>query len=148
VRRRPRQSMHPLQSSMWSSYFEWAHPLLTRAPIELAYPWCDLRVIEAALAMRPFPWLVDKHVLREVLRGRMSEVIRTRPKSFLQGDPWKVPIADRWLSIELAAPYVDPQRFAETVRADGMLHDKTLRAVVLETWLRQRSPAIRKLRAG
>ncbi|HEX6640635.1 MAG TPA: asparagine synthase-related protein, partial [Thermoanaerobaculia bacterium] len=136
-----------LQSSSWSSYFEWAHPLLTRAPIELVYPWCDLRVIDAALAMPPFPWLVDKHVLREVLRGRVSEVIRTRPKTFASGsDPWTVPATDALISIDLAAPYVDRKRFADSVRAEGVLRDTTLRAVVLEWWLRERRRAIRELR--
>jgi asparagine synthase (glutamine-hydrolysing) len=149
ARRRPRQTVHPLQSSMWSSYFEWAHPLLTRAPIELAYPWCDLRVVEAALAMPPFPWLVDKHVLREVLRGRVSEVIRTRPKSFLQGDPWTIPLsASPPIEIEAASVYVDRERFLATIRSEQSLRDTTLRAVLLEYWMRKRGAEIDRLRSG
>jgi hypothetical protein len=120
---------------------------LTRAPIELVYPFCDLRVIDAALAMPPFPWLVGKHVLREVLRGRVSENIRTRPKTFAQGNPWTVAVREP-PAIHAASRYIDPSRFRETVAATGMLRDETLRTVALDWWLQQRRRAIQDLRRG
>jgi len=130
---------------MWSNLFEWAHPLQTRAPIELVYPWCDVRVVEAALALEPIPWLVEKHVVRELLRGRVSETIRRRRKSFLQGNPWKCALPEeRALRIEAAARFIDPERFAAACRAEGCLSDTTLRAVAFESWLRNR-PAARKM---
>jgi asparagine synthase (glutamine-hydrolysing) len=66
--REPRQT-HPLESPIWSSYFEWAHPSTTKVGLDVVYPWFDERVIEAALAMPPIPWLVDKYVVRQLLRG-------------------------------------------------------------------------------
>jgi hypothetical protein len=139
---------HPLASPMWSSYFEWAHPLLTRAPIEVTYPWCDARVIEAALALDPIPWLVDKRVLRELLRGRVSERVRLRPKTFLNADPWRTPLpSDERLTIAAASRYVDRDAFLAQCRADGFLADRTLRTVAFEHWLRELPNALARLRA-
>jgi asparagine synthase (glutamine-hydrolysing) len=138
-------AIRALDSPAWSSYFEWAHPLQTRAPIELAYPWCDLRVIEAVLALEPIPWLVRKHVLRELLRGRVSETIRTRPKTFVQGDPWTA----EWpagMEIESASRYIDPVRFRQAGREAGSIRDAALRAVAFESWLRGLPDHVTRLR--
>lgn len=148
-RRRSRTAAgaHPLLSPIWSSYFEWAHPLLTRAPIEVVYPWCDARVVEAAMALAPIPWLVDKHVLRELLRDRISERVRRRRKTFLSADPWRMPLpAEDRLTIEAAARYVDPVAFKERWSAEGFLADTTLRTVAFEYWLRELPNALARLR--
>lgn len=138
-------SIEPLASPIWSSYFEWAHPLLTRAPIELVYPWCDARVIEAAFGLEPIPWLVEKQVVREMLRGRVSERIRRRRKSWLGGDPWRAALPpDRDLEIAAATRFIEPQRFREACRVDGFLSDRTLRAVVFEFWLRKLPNAVNR----
>lgn len=129
-----------LASPMWSNFFEWAHPLQTRAPIEVAYPWCDTRVVEAALAIEPIPWLVEKQVVRELLRGRVSETIRRRRKSFLQGNPWTCALPPD-LRIEAASRFIDPERFASACRGEGWLSDATLRGVAFEYWLRGRPTA-------
>ncbi|HYC59558.1 MAG TPA: asparagine synthase-related protein [Thermoanaerobaculia bacterium] len=138
---------HPLQSAMWSSLFEWAHPLQTGAPIELVYPWADLRVIDAALALDPFPWLIDKHVLRELLRNRVSESIRTRPKTFFRGDPWRVALTpEQPVDIDAASPYIDVAAFIKAVRESKELNEKSLRVVALAYWLRERPHALEHLR--
>lgn len=145
VRREPPQhSDDPLESAAWSSYFEWAHPQFTRAPIEVVYPWCDVRVIEAARELEPIPWLVDKHIVREMLRGRVSERIRQRRKSFLGGDPWRAEL--RGLEIEAASHFIDPERFRDACRTAGFLSDQTLRAVAFESWLRKLPAAVARLR--
>jgi asparagine synthase (glutamine-hydrolysing) len=139
-------AVRALASPMWSSFFEWAHPLQTRAPIELVYPWFDSRVIEAVLPMEPIPWLVRKHVLRELLRGRVSEIIRTRRKTFLQGNPWTA----KWQTgrdIEAASRYIDPGRFREAVRTTAVMDDAALRAVAFDYWLQQLSVHVARLRA-
>jgi asparagine synthase (glutamine-hydrolysing) len=137
----------PLTSPMWSSYFEWAHPLLTRAPIELVYPWCDARVLESALALEPIPWLTDKRIVREMLRGRVSERIRRRPKSWLGGDPWSTALpAERDLEIVAASRWIDPARFRAACRAAGFLSDQLLRAMVFESWLRKLPHAANRYR--
>jgi asparagine synthase (glutamine-hydrolysing) len=141
-------ALRALASPEWSSYFEWAHPLSTGAALELVYPWCDERVIEAALALEPIPWLVDKHVLREILRGRVSERIRRRPKSYLQGDPWACSLNQRDVVIDAASRFIDPGRFMEACRTAGSLRDSTLRAVAFEYWLRALPSRVAGLRTG
>jgi hypothetical protein len=139
----------PLASASWSSYFEWADPQFTGAPIELVYPWCDARVIEAARELEPVPWLVDKHIVRELLRGRVSERVRQRKKSFLGGDPWRAELpAPLHLEIEAASRCIDGGRFREACRAAGSLSDQLLRAVMFESWLRKLPSAVGRLRTS
>jgi asparagine synthase (glutamine-hydrolysing) len=133
-----RVETHPLESPIWSSYFEWAHPSTTRTPLEVVYPWFDERVIEAAMAMPPIPWLVEKHVLRRLLHGRVSDTVRLRKKSWLQGDPWRVELpVPHSLEIEAAARYIDPQRFRAALSGARSLSNTTLRAIAFEYWLRE-----------
>jgi asparagine synthetase B (glutamine-hydrolysing) len=141
------RAVHPLGSAAWSSYFEWAHPAVTGSPIELVYPWFDERVVEAALALEPVPWLVDKYVVRRLLRGRVSETIRTRRKTYLRGDPWRVTLpVQRSLEIEAAVRFIDPVRFREALRGDRTLSDRALRAVAFEYWLRELPRRVERLR--
>jgi asparagine synthase (glutamine-hydrolysing) len=143
----PALAVDPLASPIWSSYFEWAHPLFTRAPIELVYPWCDARVVEAAFALEPIPWLVEKQVVREMLRGRVSERVRRRRKAWLAGDPWRADLPlERELEIVAASRFIDPGRFREACHADGCVSDQTLRAVVFESWLRKLPRAVNRFR--
>jgi asparagine synthase (glutamine-hydrolysing) len=136
-----------LTSPIWSSYFEWAHPLFTRAPIELVYPWCDARVVEAARTLEPIPWLVDKRVAREMLRGRVSERIRLRRKSWIAGDAWRADLpAGRGFEIVAASQFIQPDRFREACRAAGFVSDQTLRAVAFEAWLRKLPRSVNRYR--
>lgn len=148
ARREPApRSIDALASPIWSSYFEWAAPLFTRAPIELVYPWCDARVVEAARALEPIPWLVDKRVVREMLRGRVSERIRGRRKSWVAGDPWRADLPpERDLEIVAASQFIEPRRFREACRTAGFVSDQTLRAVAFESWLRKLPRAVNRFR--
>ena len=146
-RESPASPVEPLASPIWSSYFEWAHPLSTRAPIELVYPWCDARVVEAAFALEPIPWLVDKQVVREMVRRRVSERVRRRRKAWLAGDPWRNDLPpERDREIVAASRFIDPRRFREAIDTDGFVSDRTLRAVVFESWLRKLPRAVNRLR--
>ncbi|MEA2238293.1 MAG: hypothetical protein QOC81_3017 [Thermoanaerobaculia bacterium] len=136
-----------LRSAIWSSYFEWAHPLMTGAAIEVHYPFCDQHVTDVLLSVEPIPALIGKHVLREILRGRVSETIRRRRKRNLQGDPWTMDLGDRDISIDAAAPYIDAVRFRAACRDAGSLAGSALRAVALDYWLRNRPSHARSIAA-
>ena len=71
----------------WAWYFEAFDPGVTRVPVELRYPFLDLRVVKYLLALPPLPWCVDKHLLRVAMKGRLPEALRLRPKRPLTGDP-------------------------------------------------------------
>jgi asparagine synthase (glutamine-hydrolysing) len=71
----------------WSRMFELENPGITRQPVEVRHPFIDLRVVEFLLALPPYPHFFEKKLLRDVMKGRLPELIRTRPKSPLAGDP-------------------------------------------------------------
>ncbi len=71
----------------WSQMFEFLDPGVTRCPVELRYPFLDLRIVDYVLALPPFPWSFEKTLLRKAMIGRLPERVRRRPKTPLAGDP-------------------------------------------------------------
>lgn len=71
----------------WTHLFELENPGVTKCPIEVRYPFLDLRVVEYLLAIPPFPWLFQKSVLRQAMAGRVPNSVRLRPKTAFAGDP-------------------------------------------------------------
>jgi asparagine synthase (glutamine-hydrolysing) len=76
-----------LSIPQWANMFEQESPGATRYPVEVRYPFLDLRVVNYLLALPPFPFLFEKHLLREAMVGRLPEASRVRPKTSLADDP-------------------------------------------------------------
>jgi asparagine synthase (glutamine-hydrolysing) len=76
-----------LSLPQWSAMFEQENPGLTRCPVEVRYPFLDLRVVNFLMALPPFPLFFEKKLLREVVVGRLPESVRTRPKTPLTDNP-------------------------------------------------------------
>jgi asparagine synthase (glutamine-hydrolysing) len=76
-----------LNSPQWAYLFEHENAGVTRRPVEVRYPFLDLRVVEYLLALPPFPWFFEKNLLREAMVGCLPESVRRRPKTPLAGDP-------------------------------------------------------------
>ena len=76
-----------LDSPQWAYLFEHENPGVTRRPVEVRYPFLDLRIVEYLLALPPFPWFFEKNLLREAMVGCLPESVRRRPKTPLAGDP-------------------------------------------------------------
>ena len=139
------ESMADIRAPWWASSFESLDPGATRQPVELRYPFFDLRLVSFSLALPSYPWCVDKRILREAMRGRLPDAIRLRPKTPLAGDP--VRMRRRWTMADAmralaAAPdidrFVDRARFESTVRPDRLLLDGepgTIAAMSLALWL-------------
>lgn len=91
----PRAPGHPIKPKAhaslslphWSRLFELTDPGVTHYPVEVRYPFLDLRIVNYILALPPFPWSFHKKLLREAMKGRLPEEIRRRPKTPLSGDP-------------------------------------------------------------
>jgi asparagine synthase (glutamine-hydrolysing) len=95
----------------WTNMFETENAGVTRQPVEVVYPFLDLRVVNYLLALPPFPWFFQKKLLREAMRGRLPEKIRTRPKTPLQGDPIAQSFqqdGDAWHSLPPWSTLLDP----------------------------------------
>jgi asparagine synthase (glutamine-hydrolysing) len=87
--------VHPLHPKAYASLFlpQWrfmfAHenPGVTHQPVEVRYPFLDLRLLNFLLAIPAMPWFFRKQLLRDAMRNRLPETIRLRPKTPLQIDP-------------------------------------------------------------
>ncbi len=91
----PRPLMHPilpkghasLSLPQWPHMFENSSPGVTRCPVEVRYPFLDLRIVEYLLALPPYPWFFEKMLLREAMIGRLPEEVRVRGKKPFGNDP-------------------------------------------------------------
>ena len=71
----------------WTRFFELENAGVTRQPVEICYPFLDLRVVNFLLAIPPFPWFFEKMLLREAMIGKLPETVRRRPKTPFAQDP-------------------------------------------------------------
>jgi asparagine synthase (glutamine-hydrolysing) len=91
--------------------FEHENPGVTRCPVEVRYPFLDLRIVDYLLAIPPFPWFFEKALLREAMAGRLPETVRRRPKTPLAVEP-----LNAWLKREETCWPTDVQWSEETSR--------------------------------
>ncbi len=71
-------------SAFWSNIFEQFDPGSTGIAIKPYYPFFDLRLVNFLVSIPPVPWLVNKNILRDSMKGKLPEAIRTRPKVVFQ----------------------------------------------------------------
>ncbi|HVB58191.1 MAG TPA: asparagine synthase C-terminal domain-containing protein [Candidatus Acidoferrales bacterium] len=71
----------------WGFLFRMESAATTRQPVEVRYPFLDIRVVNFLLAIPSMPWFFRKYLLRETMRGRLPEAIRLRPKTPFRFDP-------------------------------------------------------------
>ena len=127
----------------WSRLFEMADPGVTRVPVEVRYPFLDLRVVNYVLAIPPFPWTFQKRLLRAAMTGRLPENIRQRPKTPLGDDPLMRMIARsegipagfaRWS--KQIEHYANPQALPSlNENQNSMRLDQAVRVHCLNFWL-------------
>ena len=72
---------------IWPTLFEGYDPGVTRVPVEVCYPFFDLRLVDFLLALPALPWCSDKELLREAARSILPDAVRLRRKSPLLADP-------------------------------------------------------------
>ena len=72
---------------IWPRLFEGFDPGTTRVPVEVSYPFFDLRLVNFLLALSAIPWCTDKELLRLAARGVLPDQVRLRRKSPLRADP-------------------------------------------------------------
>ena len=134
----------------WAQLFELENAGVTHYPVEVRYPFLDLRIVNYVLALPPFPWAFEKTLLRQAMLGHLPEKIRLRRKTPLAGDPLTEKLAQpgaawlnqaRWSAEmeryidRLALTQLDGQVSSEQARVD-------IRAHCLNFWL-QSSRGIR-----
>jgi asparagine synthase (glutamine-hydrolysing) len=136
----------------WTSTFESLDPGVTRRPVELRYPFFDVRLASFLLRLPSFPWCLNKHVLRTAMKGRLPESVRIRPKTPLASSPvapgaqWSASRAlDLFSSTPAIERFVNVRRFCETVRGESLLAGESYAAwaaISLAMWLRHDSVSV------
>jgi asparagine synthase (glutamine-hydrolysing) len=133
----------------WTTMFELDDPGVTRRPLEVRYPFLDLRVVEYLLAIPTFPWCFQKKLLRDSLKGRIPERIRVRPKTPLPGDPLHAQMHANSETLgglpwsEEASKYMDRSLLTKT--RGSMEHRQVqsiVRALCLNLWLLSQSRSL------
>ncbi len=127
----------------WTQMFEQENAGLTPYPLEVRYPFLDLRIVNYLLAIPPFPWFFEKIILREAMAGQIPERIRVRPKTPLQGDPVSAQLQRTGLDRINQMPWSkDSDRFIERsalAAPHGKMNDEeirvNLRPYCLNIWL-------------
>jgi asparagine synthase (glutamine-hydrolysing) len=146
-----------LQIPQWTNTFEQESPGASRYPVEVRYPFLDLRIVNFLLALPPFPFFFEKKLLRDAMIGRLPEGIRLRPKTPLAGDPLSqslkknVSTAERWNRVHWSRDigrYVN--RSALVTFQDSLNPEQisvNVRPLCLNFWLRSARPVLYKLHA-
>lgn len=76
-----------LQLPQWPRLFEASDAGFTQELVEVRCPFLDLRIVDYLLALPPFPLFLHKKLEREAMKGKLPEVILTRPKTPLGTAP-------------------------------------------------------------
>jgi asparagine synthase (glutamine-hydrolysing) len=128
----------------WTHIFESDDPGVTRAPLEVRYPFLDLRVVNYLLSLPPFPGFLEKRLLRSAMAGQLPEKVLQRKKKALARDPlaellkspgsaWQDEIS--W--DDQIAHFVDVPRVENAVqRANTTDNTVHIRPYCLNFWLR------------
>jgi asparagine synthase (glutamine-hydrolysing) len=79
-----------LMTAPWAAYFESSDPGTTGVPVEIRYPFMDVRLVNYLLSIPPIPWFVAKTLLRETMNGVLPAPVLRRRKTPLVDDPLRV----------------------------------------------------------
>ncbi len=74
-------------SSLWVPHLEQSDPQFCGIPVEIRYPFIDLRLLGYLLALPPLPWCVSKKLLRLAMSYTLPQEVCLRPKTLLAADP-------------------------------------------------------------
>ncbi|MEA5420047.1 asparagine synthase-related protein [Spirulina sp. CCNP1310] len=154
IRQQPDPVIHPyrhrayrsLLQPLWRLNFETSDPGYHGFPLEIPFPFLDLRLLDFLLAVPPLPWFVDKTLIRATLRQRYPQIpptITERPKTPLAGHPilvWLQRGLNPWDIVGEGAMsnYLDLAQFQQAIPAQPVGIGEVwplLRAVHLAQWL-------------
>jgi asparagine synthase (glutamine-hydrolysing) len=126
---RPVAGAHPragsyeaLTNPLWQQLFASYTPDATASPVEVRYPFLDVRLIRYLLRIPSLPWCFEKVMLRVAMQGRLPEPVRMRPKTPIVSDPILVRLREKTqqplcarLREERTIEYVDRTKVANSL---------------------------------
>lgn len=81
-----RSAYRSLTAPFWDYLLENLDAVATRQPLEHRHPFLDIRLVRYLLSVPTLPWCVDKHLLRESVKGNLPEEVRLRRKTPMSED--------------------------------------------------------------
>jgi asparagine synthase (glutamine-hydrolysing) len=153
-------SSHPIRPKAYSfmqvstliNLFETLDPGFTGQNVEVRFPFLDLRLVEYALALPPYPLFFQKKLERDSMRGKLPESILQRPKTPLPMSLVRVALqrSDKNWQHSLGssgeiARYVDPAVLKSLDRLDFFRGRSCISALCLNFWLQSARPVRYKL---
>lgn len=149
----PARATHPhrpeaaaaLLATYWQNCFEELDPGMTRACLEYAHPYFDLRLLRFLFSVPPVPWTLDKYLIRSSLRDMVPEAVRLRPKTPLAGNPLLPFLSNNRAAFskvpQNVASYVDLSKYRAFVESPAAFSENSyafpLRVTMLSAWLSQ-----------
>jgi asparagine synthase (glutamine-hydrolysing) len=131
-----------LEMPQWNELFENADAGWTGSPLEIRYPFLDLRVVDYLLSLPPFPWFFNKQLLRRAMEPLLPKATLRRAKTPLLANPVAEALRGQtgWPeSVEFCdamEPYVTlSQLFAPPRAASANEMDVMIRPICLNFWL-------------
>ena len=107
---------------------------MTRYPVEVRYPFLDLRIVRYLLAIPVFPWAYKKKLLRDSMYKKLPERVRLRPKTPVSGDPIKARILEIGVTCINKGTLSEAAEFVKLSPGIRMDTDE-IRAYCLRKWL-------------
>ncbi len=86
---RPPPNIHPIRPFNYSVVYNHIENLElfrlydaegTQAPVEVRFPFMDLRLLRFFLMVPPIPWAHSKYLLRRAMKGKLPTAVLRRPK--------------------------------------------------------------------
>jgi asparagine synthase (glutamine-hydrolysing) len=138
---RPR-TYSQLTDPYWTLGFQQYDAANWRAPIEFRYPYFDIRLVRYLLRVPVLPpWCLNKALLREVMRSKLPETVRMRPKAPLAGEP--AHSFANWIH-QNSTPGPQLARYINTSRVPRLFSEPdsggqqmARRLIALDHWLRR-----------
>lgn len=134
-----------LADPVWQSVLEAAQPAYTGVPLEMVWPFLDVRLIEFVFSIPPVPWCQRKELVRRAFRGELPDEVLTRGKKPLVG--FFEEQAARWRAAphppvtafgDAVREFVDTRNVAHTLETGSVEEILAVRrAFVLDQWLRR-----------
>ena len=130
-------------SPHWDSLFSRYDAGTTSLPLEVRHPLIDVRLVDYLLGVPVIPWLLDKTILRKAMVDILPDVVRTRPKSPLGGDPGlllrhtrKFQEIDEFKPVSAICSYVDRNSIPRITEEANSSHlSINVRPFCLNQWL-------------
>lgn len=145
---------------LWRRIFCWMDPGVTHIPVKVYHPFFDVRLLNYVKSLPPFPWLQNKHVLRQCMVGDLPEAIISRPKTILPSNPLGKTLELQGIPphfYELIqrpeiADFINVQQFKDQFQEIGDYNEVSLssmiRAVTLSNWMHENETAFKSFYEG